>query len=142
MEVNKIKENKEYNSKSGNAWMIFHAWREADELEYEILESYASYPTFEMMSKTDYDKGRTPQTLSDYYDDIWQEGSYKEEIVSELIKELDIKEGEDRYFEWMSDYEVGESTQDYWGEWDSPEEFIKNERWQEVSKEEYTNKYL
>ena len=139
--VRKIIEKKKINMSCGEAWMIFHAWREDSELGYEILESSASCPSFQMMSKEEFEKGRNSQTLSEYYCDIWQEGYTKEEIVSDLVKELEIKEGEDRYFEWICDYSVGESTQDYWGEWDAPEEFIENERWQEVSKEEYDRIY-
>lgn len=127
----------------GYCSMVFHAWKDNGEVSYEVLESGAGSNGFMFMSRDAYeimkeDKGwATTRPVSDFLHEVWEEGDTKNIIMEEIVGEVDLQEGEDRYFEFVADYSV-DSSVNYWGEYDCWDE-VTNEDWHEIAKEEYDN---
>lgn len=119
----------------GYCSMVFHVWKENGEICKEILEKNAGIEGFTYRCKVEYDEEPTDMPYGEWLDDVWKNGSYADEIAIDIAKEVDLKEDEDRYFEFYANYHAS-STRDYWGECDIEEE-IHNDRWQEISEKEW-----
>ncbi len=118
-------------STSGYCYVIFHAWRDNGELSYEKLDSGAWVDNeFEFPAKGQSIESMPP---SEYLNENFNCSGDVEACMLQVAEEADIQEGEDRYFEYRSDYKVTDSR-DYWGEYDSSSD-IYNDRWQEIDKE-------
>ena len=126
-------DSKNLGSTSGYCYVIFHAWRDNGELGFSNLDSGAWVDNeFEFPAKGQSIESMPP---SEYLNENFNYSGDVEECMLQVAEQANIQEGEDRYFEYRSDYKVTESR-DYWGDYDSSSE-MDNERWQEIDKESW-----
>lgn len=125
---------------TGWCWMIFRTYLEENKVQIEILEHAAGYVGFECCDKSTWESKKYDRSIAEWYCESWAESGYKKEIAEQLLKESTISNFEDRYFEYIADYELI-CSRDYYGEYDE-EERIGEDSFQEISKEEYEQKYL
>lgn len=121
-------------SEKGYFHLVFHAWNDDGKSSYEELDGSAWGNKFEYTKKKDYENNRR-LTPDEYLNENFNWGGMSECLIEDVMKEVDIQEGEDRYFEVIGEYHVKEER-DYYGEYSTEDEVYEVE-WQEIAKEEW-----